>query len=279
MLELLNVSKDYYDFEFELKNVSFSLDEGYVMGLIGPNGSGKTTIINLIMNIIFPTGGEIKIFGLDNIPANNVEIKDKIGFVFDQNILPTNFNLSKMEAIHKVVFSNFDQEYFNELVKRLNISKEKSFKDLSKGQNMKVQIALALSHNAKLIIMDEPTAGLDPIVRRETLKILREYRDRTNCSILYSTHLTEDLETFADYLTFINKGRLVFSQDIESIRENYKIIKTYLSEAKAFNKDLFLGYEEDESFFVGLVSKENLPEGVPFSDATIQDIMYYGGRK
>lgn len=278
MLELLNVSKDYFDFGFELKNVSFSLDEGYVMGLIGPNGAGKTTIINLIMNIIFPTGGEIKIFGLENTPSNNVEIKDKIGFVFDQNILPPNFNLEKMEAIHKVVFSNFDQEYFNELVKRLKVSKEKSFKDLSKGQNMKVQIALALSHNAKLIVMDEPTAGLDPIVRKETLKILREYRDRTNCSILYSTHLTEDLETFADYLTFINKGKLVFSKDIESIRDSYKIIKVYNDEARAFNKSDFLGYEEDETFFTGLVSKENLPKGVPFSDASIQDIMYYGGQ-
>lgn len=279
MLEIINVSKDYYDFEFELKNISFSLEEGFVMGLIGPNGSGKTTIINLLMNIIFPTEGEIKIFGLDNIPENNVEIKDNIGFVFDQNILPDNFNLSNMEAIHKIVFSNFDQEYFNELVKRLKISKEKKFKDLSKGQNMKAQIALALSHNAKLIIMDEPTAGLDPIVRRETLKILREYRDKTNCSILYSTHITEDLETFADYLTFINNGHLVFSEDIETIRENYKIVKIYSDAAKNFNKDSFLGYEEDESYFIGLVSKENLPEGVPFSDATIQDIMYYGGKK
>lgn len=279
MLELKHIYKDYYDFEFELKDISFTLDEGYVMGLIGPNGSGKTTIINLIMNLIFPTSGQIKIFDLENTPANNVKIKDNIGFIFDKNILPENFTLSKMEAIHKVVFSNFDQEYFNELVKRLNISKDKKFRDLSKGQNMKVQIALALSHNAKLIIMDEPTAGLDPIIRRETLKILREYRDKTNCSILYSTHLTEDLEEFADYLTFIKGGRLVFSKDIESIRDTYKLVKVYLADADNFNKEDFLGYEEDESYFTGLVSKENLPEKIPFSDATIQDIMYYGGRK
>lgn len=249
------------------------------MGLIGPNGAGKTTIINLILNFIAPTGGQIKIFGLENNGENNIAIKDNIGFVLDHNILPEKFTLSKMEVIHKTVYSHFNKKYFDELVERLNVPKDDKFSNLSKGQNMKVQIALALSHNAKLIILDEPTAGLDPIVRRETIKILREYRDRTNCSILFSTHITEDLESFADYLTFINKGELVFSEDIESIRDKYKIVKIYVDEAKLIDKSRFLGMEEDESYFTGLIAKDNIPNGIKFSDATIQDIMYYGGRK
>ncbi|MGO1581205.1 MAG: ABC transporter ATP-binding protein [Peptoniphilaceae bacterium] len=278
MLKLMNVSKDYYDFEFELKNISFSLEEGYIMGLIGPNGAGKTTIINLIMNLIKPTGGEIEIFGLKNTMENNVAIKENIGFVFDKSIYPDYLNLDKLHFIYKNLYKNFDEEYFENLVDRLKISKLKRFSEQSKGNIMKCQIALALSHNAKFIIMDEPSAGLDPIVRREILKILRDYREKTNAGILFSSHITEDLEEIADYITFINKGELVFSKDIESIREEYKILKTTKEEGRSYNKEKFIGYEENEFYFSGLIKKENLDSSFNsknIREASIQDIMYF----
>ncbi|RVU54544.1 ABC transporter ATP-binding protein [Anaerosphaera multitolerans] len=281
MLELINVSKDYFDFEFVLKNVSFSLKEGYIMGLIGPNGSGKTTIINLIMNVIKPTGGEIKIFGLDNTLENNVAIKDKIGFVFDKSIYPEKLNLDKLGYIYKNLYSNFDEEYFEELIKKLKISKLKKLGEQSKGNQMKCQIALALSHNAKLILMDEPAAGLDPIVRRELIKILLEYRERTNAAILFSTHLTEDLEKVADYITYINNGKLIFSKSIEEMRDEYKILKCTISQSKMLNESDFFGYEKNEYYFKGLFGDSNIviPEGAIVENATIQDIMYYLNRK
>ncbi len=281
MLKLKNIYKDYYDFEFELKNISFELEEGYIMGLIGPNGAGKTTIINLIMNLIKPTQGEIEIFGKENILENNEYIKDNIGFVFDKSIYPEYLNLDKLEYIHKNIYSNFDKEYFDELVDRFKISKFKNLKDQSKGNIMRTQIVLALSHNAKFIIMDEPSQGLDPVVRRELLKVLREYRERTNAAILFSTHITEDLEQIADYITFINKGELVFTSDIETLRDKYKILKTTIENKKLYNTQSFIGFDENEFYFSGLIEKQNIKniaDGDVLRDATIQDIMYYYGK-
>lgn len=281
MLKLKNVSKDYFDFEFELKNISFNLEEGYIMGLVGKNGSGKTTIINLIMNSIRPTGGSIEIFGKENTLSNNAYIKDNIGFVFDNSVFPEHLNLEKMGYIFKKMYSKFDDDYYEYLIEKLKISKLKKFKDLSKGQLMKVQIILALSHNAKLIIMDEPSAGLDPVIRRELLKILREYREKTNAAVLFSSHITEDLEELADYITLIDNGQLIFSKDIESIREEYKIIKCPVEESKTLNKENFLGYEEDEILFTGLISNKNITDHLDelvTKDASIQDILYYSMR-
>ncbi|MDO5040853.1 MAG: ABC transporter ATP-binding protein [Peptoniphilus sp.] len=281
MLKLKNVYKDYYDFEFELKDISFELEEGYIMGLIGPNGAGKTTIINLIMNLMKPTKGEIEIFGRKNILENNEYIKDNIGFVFDESIYPPYLNLDKLEFIHKNTYSNFDKEYFDELVDRFKISKLKKLKDQSKGNIMRTQIVLALSHNAKFIVMDEPSQGLDPVVRRELLKVLREYRERTDAAILFSTHITEDLEQIADYITFINRGELVFTTDIESLRDKYKILKTTTEKKRLYDGQNFIGFEEKDSYFSGLIEKENiknLAEGDILREATIQDIMYYYGK-
>lgn len=281
MLELINVSKDYYDFEFELKNISFNLDEGYIMGLIGPNGSGKTTIINLIMNVIKPTGGKIKIFGLDNTIENNVAIKDNIGFVFDKSIYPEKLNLDKLGYIYKNLYSNFDEKYFEELIKQLKIQKLKKLGEQSKGNQMKCQIALALSHNAKLILMDEPASGLDPIVRRELMKILLEYRERTNAGILFSTHLTEDLENISDYITFLDNGKLVFSKSIEEMRDEYKILKCTIEQSKSLNESDFFGFEKNEYYFKGLFGNKDIliPEDAIVENASIQDIMYYLNRK
>ncbi|CDZ74399.1 ABC superfamily transporter [Peptoniphilus sp. ING2-D1G] len=278
MLKLKNIYKDYYDFEFELKDISFELEEGYIMGLIGPNGAGKTTIINLIMNLIKPSKGEIEIFGRENTLENNEYIKDNIGFVFDKSIYPEYLNLDKLEFIYKNIYSNFDKEYFDELVERFKISKLKNLKDQSKGNLMRTQIVLALSHNAKFIVMDEPSQGLDPVVRRELLKVLREYREKTNAAVLFSTHITEDLEQIADYITFINKGELIFTTDIETLRDKYKILKTTSQNKTNYNLQDFIGFEENEFYFSGLIEKQNIKsivEGDVIRDATIQDIMYY----
>ncbi len=281
MLKLKNIYKDYYDFEFELKDISFELEEGYIMGLIGPNGAGKTTIINLIMNLIKPSKGEIEIFGRENTLENNEYIKDNIGFVFDKSIYPEYLNLDKLEFIYKNIYSNFDKEYFDELVERFKISKLKNLKDQSKGNLMRTQIVLALSHNAKFIVMDEPSQGLDPVVRRELLKVLREYREKTNAAVLFSTHITEDLEQIADYITFINKGELIFTTDIETLRDKYKILKTTSQNKTNYNLQDFIGFEENEFYFSGLIEKQNIKsivEGDVIRDATIQDIMYYYGK-
>ncbi len=227
-----------------MENINLKLDRGYIMGFIGPNGSGKSTTIKLIMNLIKKDDGDIKIFGMDNI-KHEKEVKERIGFVYDENYFYDHVNIETMKKIIAPFYKGWDDKIFYKYLKSFDLDPKKKIKNLSKGMKMKFSLALALSHNAELIIMDEPTAGLDPVFRREILDILYDLIQDENKSVFFSTHITTDLEKIADYITFINKGKLVFSQNKDEIMEKYTLVKGGLD---------FLN-EETEKYFVGINKK------------------------
>jgi ABC-2 type transport system ATP-binding protein len=222
ILEIRGLSKEYKD--FKLDNIDLVLPRGYIMGFIGPNGAGKTTTIKLIMNLIKRNSGVINIFGLDNLEYEK-EIKERIGFVYDECYYYQKLSIEEMAKIISKFYKNWDWTDFNNYIEKFNLNRKKLIKDLSKGMKTKFSLAIALSHKAELIIMDEPTSGLDPVFRSEILDILYELIQDENKGILFSTHITSDLEKISDFITFLNNGKIQFSTSKDDLLESYYLIK------------------------------------------------------
>lgn len=283
ILEVKNLTKNYKD--FTLNDVNFKLKKGYIMGFIGPNGSGKSTTINLIMNLIKKDSGNVKIFGLDNIKCEK-DIKQRIGFVYDETYCYENLKLIEMKNIISRFYKNWDDNAFNKYLLDFNLPKDKKIKELSKGMKIKYSLAIALSHKAELILMDEPTSGLDPVFRSELLQILRFIIQDENKSIFFSTHITTDLEKVADSITFINKGKIVFSDSKDDILEKYKIVKGDRSFITDNTKREFIGINENSFGFEALTDnaeriKKVIGKDILIERASLEDIMVYtvkGGR-
>lgn len=237
--------------EFQLKDISLSLPRGYIMGFIGPNGAGKTTTIKLIMNLINRDRGDVIVFGKDNI-KNEKEIKQRIGFVYDENYYYDFLSLQEMKNIIAPCYRNWDEALYQQYLKRFELPARKKIKDLSRGMKMKFSLALALSHKAELILMDEPTSGLDPVFRSELLEILQNEIQDENRAILFSSHITSDLERIADYICFINNGQIVFSQTCDELREKYLLVKGPLELLKESTRQLMLNFKENDYGFEGL---------------------------
>ncbi len=237
--------------EFQLKDVSFSLPRGYIMGFIGPNGAGKTTTIKLIMNLVNRERGKISIFGRDNI-KNEKEVKQRIGFVYDENHYYDFLSLQEMKNIIAPFYRDWDEALYQRYLKIFELPARKKIKDLSRGMKMKFSLALALSHRAELIIMDEPTSGLDPVFRSELLEILQNEIQDENRGILFSSHITSDLERIADYICFINNGQIVFSQTCDELREKYLLVKGPLDLLDEPARQLMLNIKENDFGFEGL---------------------------
>ncbi|WP_352419096.1 ABC transporter ATP-binding protein [Proteiniborus sp.] len=221
ILEISNLRKVYK--EFTLKDISLNLPRGYIMGLIGPNGAGKSTTIKAIMNLINYDRGKIKLFGLD-YESSEEEIKNKIGYVGEEQFFYEDMTVNWMEKFISQHYKQWNREKFNSLIKRFNVSSTKKIQELSKGMRVKLSLALALAHNPELLILDEPTSGLDPVVRSEILKILLEVIQDENKSVLFSTHITEDVEKIADYVTYLIDGRIVLSAPKDELLEKWKTI-------------------------------------------------------
>lgn len=180
------------------------------MGFIGPNGAGKTTTIKLIMNLLKKDGGKINVFGKDNVKYEK-EIKNNIGFVYDENHFYSELSINEMKNIIAQYYKKWDDDAFNKYIKKFDLPSKRKIAKLSKGMKMKFSLAIALSHDADFIIMDEPTSGLDPVIRSEILDILSYILQDENKGILFSTHITSDLDKIADYVTLINNGEIIFS--------------------------------------------------------------------
>lgn len=278
VLDIKALSKTYD--EFLLNNISFSLPMGYIMGLIGPNGSGKTTTIKSILNMVTPERGTISVFGQNNA-ASEQEIKKNIGVVFDSSYFVDEWNMSDVEKAFSLFYSAWEKEKYWSLLKKFRITKEKRVKELSKGMQMKLMLACAFSYDAKLLILDEPTSGLDPVSRDELLEILSGYIEDGKHSVLFSTHITSDLEKIADYITYINLGEMIFTGSKEEFVEGYRIINgdkdllTKELEAKLIGIRMFAtGYE-------ALIKTEDLPYASQADsfNATIDDIVVFVSRQ
>ena len=282
ILSLRNVTKEYDG--FSLKDISFSLKKGYIMGFIGPNGAGKTTTIKLIMNLLQVDSGSIEIFGLDNV-KNERDIKKDIGFIYSDNIFWDELSIKETSIFISRFYENWDEKLFKSYIDRFNLPISKKIKKLSKGMQMKVSIAMALSHNPKLLIMDEPTSGLDPVFRRELLDILLEIIQDEEKSVFFSTHITSDLEKTADYITFLNDGKMVFSEDMESVMEKYKIVKgsNELLDSSSNSIKLLTGLKKNKFGFESITTspasvRELWGDRAVIENASLDDIMFYTAR-
>lgn len=280
VLEIKNLSKKYDKSNYPaVDDVSFSLDKGYVMGLIGQNGSGKTTIINLIMNNLFKDSGSIEILGIEN---TDIKVKDKIGFVYDSPIYYPNFNCYQMTEMIAPFYSKWDDDKFKYYLDLFKVNGHKEVKELSKGMAMKYSLAQALSHGAEFIVMDEPTSGLDPASRREILSLIQDQVEQSSVSFLISSHITSDLDKIADYITFIDHGKVLLSESREDIMDRYIVVKGGVKDLELIDEDIIIGLETSRIGFAGLLEKNNLSqlEGIEYltESPTIEDLMYYLGR-
>ena len=255
-LEICDISKDYK--EFQMKNVSFKLEKGTIMGLVGQNGAGKTTVINLIMNKISRNGGEIKVYDLDNLDKEP-EVKNIIGYIADEEYMYFNSNLEKYRKIFSMAYDSWNDELFDSLCKKFDLSKKQKFAAFSKGMKTKAMLALALAHEPKLLIMDEPTAGLDPVARIEILDILRDFVSDGEKAVLFSTHITSDLDKIADYITLIIGGEVIESMSIDEIEEKYAIAigDDFPTEEQ---KPYLIGCRQGSGSFTALVRREDIPK-------------------
>ncbi len=250
ILEIQNLCKKYDD--FELKNVSFNLPKGMIMGFIGENGAGKTTTIKAILNIVKSYSGNIKIFGLDNC-KDEEKIKEEIGVVLDDMFFPEILTPNDINNSMKSIYKNWDTKMFYNYLKEFSLLPNKQIKTFSKGMRKKLEIATALSHHPKLLILDEPTSGLDPVARVEVSQIFQSILEKDDCSILLSSHITADLEHIADYITFINNGEILLSKTTTELLDKYGIVKCTEKEFKTINKKDYIKYKKNKYEYEVLV--------------------------
>ncbi|CDB76115.1 ABC transporter ATP-binding protein [Clostridium sp. CAG:265] len=275
VLEINNITKDYK--KFKIDNISFNLPKGYIMGFIGANGAGKTTTIKLILNMIKRDSGEIKVFGLDNIREEE-RIKEQIGVVFDECYYLEDWTLNDVEKAVSIFYKNWNSSIYEKYLKEFNLARDKKVKDLSRGMRMKLMIAVAFSHEAKLLILDEPTSGLDPVARDEFLDILRDYIEDEEKSVIFSSHITSDIEKIADYITYINNGKIIFTGEKDEFLEKYCIIKGGKEDITESQKKEIIGLRIHSTGFEGLIE---LKKAVGFSSkviiekASLDEIMIY----
>ena len=275
VLEINNITKDYK--KFKIDNISFNLPKGYIMGFIGANGAGKTTTIKLILNMIKRESGEIKVFGLDNIREEE-RIKEQIGVVFDECYYLEDWTLNDVEKAVSMFYKNWNSSIYEKYLKEFNLARDKKVKDLSRGMRMKLMIAVAFSHEAKLLILDEPTSGLDPVARDEFFDILRDYIEDEEKSVIFSSHITSDIEKIADYITYINNGKIIFTGEKDEFLEKYCIIKGGKEDITESQKKEIIGLRIHSTGFEGLIE---LKKAVGFSSkviiekASLDEIMIY----
>lgn len=253
VIEIKNLNKKYDN--FELKNVNIKIPKGSIVGLIGENGAGKTTTIKLILNLIKKNSGNINIFGLDNIKNEKV-VKEDMGVVLDDCFLSAYITPNEINKIMKNMFKNWDEKLYFKYITKFNLPKDKSSKNYSSGMRMKLKIATALSHNPKLLILDEATSGLDPVARNEMLEVFQEFIQDENNSILMSSHITSDLEHIADYIIFINKGEIVLSESKDELLEQYGVAKCSESEFKNINKGDYLKFIKNKYAYEVLIKNK-----------------------
>lgn len=276
ILEVKNLTKNYGD--FVLDKLSFTIPRGVIMGLIGENGAGKSTTINCILNEITMSEGEVTIFGKDNI-SEEVFIKNKIGIIFDENHFPDILTPVELGKCMAGIYSNWKSSEYQNYLTQFELPLKKKIKDFSRGMKVKLAFAVALSHEAELLILDEATSGLDPVIRDDILDILIDFVQDENHSVLFSTHITSDLEKVADYVTFIHKGKLIFSYSKDEIIDNYGVVICGSAIFEKMDKSEIVAFRKQDYQYKALVrnrhkAEKNYPKAI-VEPANIDDIMLF----
>lgn len=271
-LEIRNLSKTYDG--FSLENLNITLPSGCIMGFIGENGAGKSTTIKLILDLISRDTGEIKVLGKDLRNAGK-DIKEHIGVVLDESCFPENLSQQEINKIMKNIYRTWDESKFNKYMQQFSLPLKKPIKDYSRGMKMKLSIAVALAHDSKILLLDEATSGLDPIVRDEILDVFLEFIQDERNSIFISSHIISDLEKICDYITFIHKGKLVFSEPKDDLMDSYGVLKCSEEEFKAIDTTAVKGYRKHKFGVEALVYRNKVKDSLLIEKASIEDIMLF----
>ena len=271
-LEVRGLCKSYGDFSLE---VSFQVPRGYITGFIGPNGAGKTTTLKSILNIVRYPAGEIRLLGRD---SRDIRVNGQVGVVMDSPMYLDDWRLSDVERAISPFYGSWDRRAFADYLKRFGLDPKKKVKELSRGMKVKLQMAAALSHDAAFLLLDEPTSGLDPVARDEICALLREFVSDDRKSVLFSTHITSDLEKTADYITFLLNGRVVFTGAKDALLEKYVRVAGGLSDINEEQKKLVTGYREHGTGFEGMVETADvgkLPKNVLTEEISLDEIIIF----
>lgn len=243
ILELQNLSKSYAKSDFALDQISFSLPYGSILGFVGENGAGKTTTIGCILNTLRKDSGTVKLFGKE-MGDGDTDIREKIGVVYDGDNFPGYWTAGQLSKVMAGLFRNWDQPLFQKYLEDFQLPPKQKIKCYSKGMTMKLAIAAALSHHPELLILDEATSGLDPVMRDDMLDVFLEFVQEENHSILLSSHITSDLEKVADYITFIHKGRLILTAPKDDLVYRYAVMRCRESQFQAVDREDVLAYRK-----------------------------------
>ena len=272
-IELSGITKRYDG--FMLDNISFALPRGAILGLVGENGAGKSTTIKLIMNAIHRESGTIRVLGEDNTTKAFEDVKQDIGIVLDEAYFPEVLTPVQVGSVMKQTYRRWDDAVYQNHLKLLDIPFKKQFRDFSRGMKMKLAIAVALSHQPKLLILDEATSGLDPMVRDEILTLFNEFTRDEEHSILLSSHIVSDLEKVCDYIAFLHKGKLVLCEEKDRLLEEYAIVKTTQTALDQFPAGTVVSSKSGAYGVEALVRKQQLPRGVQTEFTTLENIILF----
>lgn len=272
ILEVKNLCKSYKG--FDLNNVSFDIPEGTIMGLIGENGAGKSTIINIITNAVHKDSGTVKLFGVD-LENCGPDIWNSIAVVQADCGFPEELTIKNAESVLKGIYKNWDSGKFESYINKLGLDFKKKIKSLSTGMKMKFELAIALSHSAKLLILDEATNGLDFMARNEILDILMDFIQDESCGVLLASHIIEDMERICDYITFIHNGNVVFSENKDDLLDKYAVINIDENKLSELDSKTVVYTDKTQYSSKALVYRNQIPSGFETEKTTIQDIMYF----
>ena len=283
VLEVSGLNKSYRN--FDLSDVSFSLQEDCITGFIGINGSGKTTTINTILGLVMKNTGTIKFFGKD-MDKHGEELKNRIGVVLDEGCFYDELTMKEMKSIIAPAYSSWNERDYKSYMERFSLNQCQKISALSKGMRVKFALTLALSHQADLLIMDEPTSGLDPLIRSQLMIILTDYMKQGGKSVFFSTHITSDLDKVADMIILINNGKILFQEEKDALMDAHRLVKGDNKDLTANTRKLFLSVQTSKFGFTGITNKlaqvQKSMKDILVERTTIEDIMLgyvEGGRK
>ncbi len=271
VIEVSNLRKQYNN--FLLDNISFSVPCGFVGGFIGENGAGKTTTLKLILGMVMKDGGDIKLFGK---PAEDVSLKEDIGILFEQPYYQEDWTPLDIEKVMRPFYKKWSDAAFHQYLDRFSLDPKQKYKTMSRGMKMKLGMAVTLAHDAKLLLLDEPTSGLDPVGRDEMLDIFRDYMVKEDRTIFFSTHITSDLEKIADYITYIQNGRILYSGLKDDLIEKYCLVRGGIGDLPQSKHKQIFGLREHPSGFDGMIETKNIagfPTSVVTETVSLDDIM------
>ena len=272
-IEIKGLEKRYDG--FQLGSFDLTLPSGCIMGLVGENGAGKSTTIKLIMNAIGRDAGEISVLGVDNRSAGFRDVKEDIGVVLDEAYFPEVMSARNVGKVMALTYKNWDAAAFEGYLKKFSLAPDKIFKDYSRGMRMKLAIAAALSHGAKLLILDEATSGLDPMARDELLDIFNDFTRDENCSILLSSHIVSDLEKICDYIAFLHRGRLVLCEEKDRLLDEYALVRLPEERLSELSEESVISRRASGYGTEALVLRGGIPAAIPTEHTSLEDIILF----